>query len=90
MNNNIKKADDNIFKDIKLPNPIVLEHKTKLTQSILKYMKDNKLTKARAANLLNLSQKSIEHLQQGRLNNFRLKELIAICRVIQIRRNFGK
>jgi predicted XRE-type DNA-binding protein len=67
---------ENIFADIAVPNPEEALAKAKIAMKIHNIIKKKKLTQAKAARVLKISQPKVSLLLRGRLTDFSLERLL--------------
>ena len=65
----------NVFADLNLPDPELLLAKAKMSIKIERLIKERKLTQAKAAKLMGLTQPNVSDLIRGRLDGFTLDRL---------------
>ena len=65
----------NVFADLNLPYPEILLAKAKMCLKISRLIRERKLTQAKAANLMGLTQPNVSDLLRGRLDGFTLDRL---------------
>lgn len=65
----------NVFADLDLPDPELLLAKAKLSIKIERLIKERRLTQAKAAALMGLTQPNVSDLLRGRLDGFTLDRL---------------
>ena len=65
----------NVFADLALPDPELLLAKAKMCLKISRLIKERKLTQAKAAKLMGLTQPNVSDLLRGRLDGFTLDRL---------------
>lgn len=70
------EGSDNIFADIGIPNPEEALAKVDIAMKIQEIIKKKKLTQARAAKILKISQPKISLLLRGYLTDFSLERLL--------------
>jgi predicted XRE-type DNA-binding protein len=71
-----REGSENIFADIGVSNPEEALAKAKIAMKINDIIKKKKLTQARAAKILKISQPKISLLLRGYLNDFSLERLL--------------
>jgi predicted XRE-type DNA-binding protein len=71
-----REGSENIFADIGIPNPEEAMAKAKIAMKIHDIIKRKKLTQAKAAKLLKISQPKISLLLRGYLTDFSLERLL--------------
>jgi predicted XRE-type DNA-binding protein len=71
-----REGSDNIFADIGISNPDEAMAKTKIAMKISDIIKKKKLTQAKAAKILKVSQPKISLLLRGYLTDFSLERLL--------------
>lgn len=82
MLEDIIKAEDNIFADLKVNEPQEALAKAELAWKIQKTITSRKLTQVQAARILNLKQPDISDLFRGRLHRFSLDRLIHLLNLL--------
>jgi predicted XRE-type DNA-binding protein len=82
MTDEIIKAADNIFADLKVKEPQEALAKAELAWRIQKTITSRKLTQVQAACVLNLKQPDISDLFRGRLHKFSLDRLIHLLNLL--------
>ena len=65
----------NVFADLNLPDPELLLAKAKLCAKISKIVRERRLTQAKAAKLMGLTQPDVSEILSGRLDVFTLDHL---------------
>ena len=65
----------NVFADLDLPDPELLLAKAKLSIKIERLIKERRLTQAKAAKLMGLTQPNVSDLLRGRMDGFTLDRL---------------
>ncbi len=65
----------NVFGDLNLPDPELLLAKAKLCAKISKIVRERRLTQAKAAKLMGLTQPNVSEILGGRLDGFTLDRL---------------
>lgn len=75
MKTKVKTGSDNVFADLKIPNPDEALAKAKIAVKIHKIVKRKKLTQAKVAKILKISQPKVSLLLRGHLMNFSLERL---------------
>jgi len=70
------EGSENIFADIGVPNPEEALAKAKIAMKIHDIIKKKKLTQAKAARILKISQPKVSLLLRGRLTDFSLERLL--------------
>jgi len=65
----------NVFADLDLPDPELLLAKAKLCVKISRLIRERRLTQAKAAALMGLTQPNVSDLLRGRLDGFTLDRL---------------
>jgi predicted XRE-type DNA-binding protein len=70
------EGSENIFADIGVPNPEEALAKAKIAMKIHDIIKKKKLTQAKAAKILKISQPKVSLLLRGRLTDFSLERLL--------------
>lgn len=65
----------NVFADLNLPDPELLLAKAKLCAKISKLVRERRLTQAKAAKLMGLTQPNVSEILGGRLDGFTLDRL---------------
>lgn len=71
-----REGSENIFDDIGLPNPEEAMAKAKIALKIYEIIKKKKLTQAKAAKVLKISQPKVSLLLRGYLTDFSLERLL--------------
>ena len=71
----ITSSCGNVFADLDLPDPELLLAKAKLFIKIERLIKERRLTQAKAAKLMGLTQPNVSDLLRGRLDGFTLDRL---------------
>jgi predicted XRE-type DNA-binding protein len=71
-----REGSENIFADIGIPNPEEAMAKAKIAMKISDIIKKKKLTQAKAAKILKVSQPKISLLLRGYLTDFSLERLL--------------
>lgn len=96
MTEEIKRADDNIFADLKVNEPEELLAKAELAQKIQKTITLRKLTQVQAARILRVKQPDVSDLFRGRLHKFSIDRLIHFLNLLDwdvdivLKRNHSK
>ncbi len=75
-NTEYREGSENIFADIGIPNPEEAMAKAKIAMKIHDTIKKKKLTQAKAAKVLKISQPKISLLLRGYLTDFSLERLL--------------
>lgn len=77
MNNKgkIKRSSGNVFADLGIPNPEEALAKAEVVRQIDRTIKKKKLTQAKAAKVLGISQPKVSLLLRGYFENFSLERL---------------
>ena len=65
----------NVFADLDLPDPELLLAKAKLCVKITRIIRERRLTQAKAAKLMGLTQPNVSDLLRGRMDGFTLDRL---------------
>lgn len=73
--NNITMSSGNVFEDLGVTNPDLHLLKADLAITILKILKDKKLTQQKASELLGVEQPEISKLKNGHYSRFRVERL---------------
>jgi predicted XRE-type DNA-binding protein len=71
-----RERSENIFADIEIPNPEEAMAKAKVAMKINDTIKKKKLTQAKAAKILKISQPKVSLLLRGYLTDFSLERLL--------------
>ena len=71
-----REGSDNIFADIGIPNPEEAMAKAQIAMKICDAIKKKKLTQAKAAKILKISQPKVSLLIRGYLTDFSLERLL--------------
>lgn len=71
-----REGSENIFADIAIPNPEEAMAKAKIAMKISEIIKKKKLTQAKAAKILKISQPKVSLLLRGYLTDFSLERLL--------------
>lgn len=70
------ESSENVFADLGIPNPEEAIAKAEVALKICEIIKKKKLTQARAAKILKISQPKVSLLLRGYLTNFSLERLL--------------
>ena len=81
MNESIVKSSGNIFLDLGFPpeEATVLQMRSEVMADLRKFIKSKKLTQAKAAEMLGISQSRVSDLVRGKWDKFSLEMLIALA-----------
>lgn len=71
----VEQGSGNVFADLGLPNPELALAKAELVQRIRNLIAERKLTRAKAAKLLNLDQPKVSALVRGRVEGYSMDRL---------------
>jgi len=73
--NTIIASSGNVFEDLGLPDSQERLFKSRLAQAIGRLIEERSLTQAQVADLLEIDQPKVSHLQRGRLAGFSVERL---------------
>ncbi|MGH7780669.1 MAG: helix-turn-helix domain-containing protein [Candidatus Binataceae bacterium] len=72
----VTKSSGNVFRDIALPEPEVLQAKADLLHRISGIIKERRLSQTAAARILGVAQPKISALLHGRIDGFSIERLV--------------
>lgn len=77
----VKKSSGNVFLDLGFPpeEAAILQMRSEIMADLRKFIKTKKLTQAKAAELLGVSQSRVSDLIRGKWEKFSLEMLIALA-----------
>lgn len=78
----ITESSGNVFRDLNLPDPEILEVKAGLVHKITQVIRARRLTQVEAAKVLKLTQPKISALLNGNFDGFSIERLIRLLNLL--------